>query len=299
MTPLRRATALIAVLFLVLSACSSGASRQVARVGDVVITERDLADLYTADSLPVDDQLRSTVFALIAREILVDAMVTEFGAGLDETKVQEVYDGFIAQMEASNLTPEDFLRYPGASLGMIRFDAEIAVVRTSVVESLVAQPGYLDALFEDPVGITTVCAKHILVATEDEANSVRARLDAGEDFAAIADELSLDTATPGGELGCHLASLYVEPFGSTAVNAPIGELTGPFESTFGWHLLIVSERTAPTREEIAADPIGELPSDELSSLWGGWFTGLLQVATVELDPKYGTWSPTGIVAPES
>ena len=299
MSPLRKSIALIAVLLMLLSACSSGSNQEVAKVGDTVITEQDLAELYDVASLPVDEQLRSTVFALIAKEVLLEAMQVEFGTGLDDAKVQEVYDRLIGQMEANNLTPADFLGLPGAGLGMIRFDSEIAVVRDSVMNSLVAQPDYVDALFANPAAVTTVCAKHILVATEEEALAVRVRLEAGEDFTAVATEVSLDTGSEGGDLGCQVASAYVEPFAATTMSAPLDELTGPFQTDFGWHVVVVSDRTAPTREEILADPTGVIPSEELSALWREWFNAKLQAATVELDPKYGTWSAVGIIPPGS
>jgi len=298
-SPLRKSIALIAVLLMLLSACSSGSNQEVAKVGDTVITEQDLAELYDVASLPVDEQLRSTVFALIAKEVLLEAMQVEFGTGLDGAKVQEVYDRLIGQMEANNLTPADFLGLPGAGLGMIRFDSEIAVVRDSVMNSLVAQPDYVDALFANPAAVTTVCAKHILVATEEEALAVRVRLEAGEDFTAVATEVSLDTGSEGGDLGCQVASAYVEPFAATTMSAPLDELTGPFQTDFGWHVVVVSDRTAPTREEILADPTGVIPSEELSALWREWFNAKLQAATVELDPKYGTWSAVGIIPPGS
>ena len=268
-------------------------------MGDTVITEKDLAALYAVDSLPVDEPLRATIFALIAKAVLLDAMQVEFGANLDDAQVQTVYDRLVSQMESANLTPADFLNLPGAGLGMIRFDAEIAVVRSSVMESLVAQPGYLDSLFADPTILTTVCAKHILVATEEEAQAVRTRLEAGEDFATVAGEVSLDTSSAGGDLGCNPAASYVEPFASTTVSAPLNELTGPLQTEFGWHVLLVSERSSPTREEIAADPLGTMPSAELNAIWQTWFNDKLQEATVELESRYGTWSAVGIVPPDT
>jgi len=297
--PLRRSIAVVAVLTMLVSACSSLSSHHVATVGDAEITEQDLADLYEVDTLPVDEDLRQTIFALIAREILLDSMNAQFGTGLDEAAVQEVYDGLVVQMEANDVDPATLLNVPGAGLGMIRFNAEISVVRDSVMESLVAEAGYLDSLFENPAAITTVCSKHILVGTEEEALAVVDRLDGGEDFATVADEVSIDTSSVGGDLGCRAANAYVEPFASTTVSSPLNELAGPIETEFGWHVLVVSERTAPTREDVAADPFNLIPSDELNSLWQTWFNDQLRAATVELESRYGTWSAVGIAPPES
>ena len=299
MIPLRRSVALLAATFVLLSACSSGSNREVARVGDTVITEGDIGGLYAEDTLPVDEELRSTIFALIAKQALIDGMQVDFSATLDDTKVQSVYDALVSQMEANNLTPADFLGFPGAGLGMVRFNAEISVLRITAINGLVAQPGYLDTLFATPAAITTVCAKHILVATEEEAQTVRARLEAGEDFATVATEVSTDTSSIGGDLGCATASTYVEPFATATLDAPLNEVTGPVESEFGWHVILVTERTVPTRDEVIADPVGSIPTAELNALWQEWFNAKLQAATVELKPAYGTWSAVGIVPPES
>jgi hypothetical protein len=297
--PLRRLVTLAIVAVLLTAACSSGSNREVAKVGETSITEQDLAALFNSNTLPVDEELRSTIFALTARVVLIDAMQTDLGLSLDQTAVQDLYDQLVAEMEAQNSDPAQYLNLPNAGLGMLRFNAEIAVVRRAVVGALVTQPGYLDGLFADPTAISTVCAKHILVATEEEALAVKDRLQAGEDFAAVAGEVSLDTGTPDGDLGCQAANAYVEPFATAAATANIGEITGPIETEYGWHVLVVSDRTTLNRDDVVADPLGTLPSTELSYLWQDWFNHQLQNATVELDPKYGTWTPTGITPPES
>ena len=89
-----------------------------------------------------------------------------------------------------------------------------------------------------------VCARHILVAEEAEAEAVVERLEGGEPFADIAAEVSIDTgsAARGGELGCLPQGATVAPFDEAAFAAEIGVLTGPVETQFGYHLLIVDER---------------------------------------------------------
>ncbi|HRV92488.1 MAG TPA: peptidylprolyl isomerase [Anaerolineae bacterium] len=87
-------------------------------------------------------------------------------------------------------------------------------------------------------------ARHILVETEDEANAVIERLKAGESFADLAAELSLDTVSgaEGGDLGFVAAGSFVAPVDEAVFTLPIGEISEPIESQFGWHVVEVLER---------------------------------------------------------
>ena len=97
-----------------------------------------------------------------------------------------------------------------------------------------------------------VQARHILLRTDKrtaaEARSAleeaRRRIEGGEDFAAVAGELSEDpgSAARGGDLGYFGRGRMVPPFEEAAFGAEVGELVGPIESDFGVHLLEVTGR---------------------------------------------------------
>lgn len=86
-----------------------------------------------------------------------------------------------------------------------------------------------------------VWARHILVATEEEAQDVLDRLAAGEDWAAIAMDVSLDTANRniGGDLGWFHKERMVAPFAEAAFALKVGDVSAPVQSDFGWHLIQV------------------------------------------------------------
>lgn len=88
--------------------------------------------------------------------------------------------------------------------------------------------------FEDQVW-----ARHILVATEEEANSILDRLIAGEDFAILASELSLDSgsAVSGGDLGWFGRNRMVIEFEEAAFALKEGEISQPVKTTNGWHII--------------------------------------------------------------
>ena len=96
---------------------------------------------------------------------------------------------------------------------------------------------------EDGTG-TFVNARHILVATEDEALEVIDALNAGESFSALARAVSTDTGSgaQGGELDWSPTINYVDGFAEAVETAPIGEIVGPVESEFGFHIIQVNAR---------------------------------------------------------
>lgn len=87
-------------------------------------------------------------------------------------------------------------------------------------------------------------ARHILVETEDEAKKVVERLNQGEDFVALAKELSKDTgsANDGGDLGFVPKGRFVKPVDDAVFSLPLKTISEPVKSDFGWHVIEVLER---------------------------------------------------------
>ncbi|SDE66374.1 peptidylprolyl isomerase [Limimaricola pyoseonensis] len=83
-------------------------------------------------------------------------------------------------------------------------------------------------------------ASHILVETEEEAQAVLERLDAGEDFAEVAKEVSTDpgSGAQGGSLGWFADGMMVAPFQEAVAGLEAGETTEtPVETQFGFHVI--------------------------------------------------------------
>jgi parvulin-like peptidyl-prolyl cis-trans isomerase-like protein len=105
-----------------------------------------------------------------------------------------------------------------------------------------------EALIDEIVGtleMTTFAnVRHILVATEEEAQAVAVALNAGESFSLLANSRSIDTrsANSGGELDWQPVDLYVPAFTDAVREATLGTILDPVESDFGWHVIQVRAR---------------------------------------------------------
>jgi peptidyl-prolyl cis-trans isomerase SurA len=135
----------------------------------------------------------------------------------------------------------------------------------------------------DPIMEDQIRARHILVTTnevlDDETarqklTEVRAQILAGDDFAAVAKVLSEDpgSAVEGGDLGWSSPQVYVPEFRAVAENLPIGEISEPFKSPFGWHILEVMDRriqdtTEDVKRQRAIMAIRNSKLGEESELW--------------------------------
>ena len=89
----------------------------------------------------------------------------------------------------------------------------------------------------------SVRAKHILVATEEEASKVKKEIEEGLSFEDAAKKYSTcPSNAAGGDLGFFHAGQMVPEFEEAAFAAEIGEVTDPVKTQFGFHLVKVEEK---------------------------------------------------------
>lgn len=124
---------------------------------------------------------------------------------------------------------------------------------------------YESTLATDPNAYTLATVRHVLVAFEPQggeartkeealqrAREVKAKLDAGADFAEIAKEYSDDpgSSAQGGRYVSNPVSDWVEPFRQAVLALDIGEISEPVETEYGYHVILVEERKDQTYEEV-------------------------------------------------
>lgn len=122
---------------------------------------------------------------------------------------------------------------------------DVKLIR-SVAEGQVLRDKLNEALAQAPKKQEQVRARHILVPDKTVADTVVQRLDAGEDFASLAAELSIDTGTKdkGGDLGFFPRGVMVPAFEEAAFSLPIGATSPPVNSQFGYHIIRIEERAS-------------------------------------------------------
>jgi len=138
-----------------------------------------------------------------------------------------------------------------------------------------------------------IWARHILVASEEEAAVILGKLEAGQDWSALAAEFSTDESNKdnSGDLGWFDSNTMVEEFTNAAfAMTEIGEISQPVETSFGWHIIQLLGK-----EQRAAS------SDQLDQLKQEKFTTWLTSVKAELDIQtFDNWVdkvPTTPVTP--
>lgn len=273
---------------------------------DTVATNPQFADQLGNDP---DGTLTAQVQAQILTE-LIQAELWEQGAadlGIEITEadvdarrddlIEEVggQDAFDDLVEQSGLTEDDLQR-----------EIRNIAVRERVEEQLTADLEVSDDEVEEfyeenrEQRYELVEARHILTETQAEADAVLERLDDGEDFGEIAQEVSVDPGSGerGGDLGEFGRGQMVPEFEQAAFDAEIGEVVGPVESQFGFHVIEVTGRVEQELAEVEDDIRAELRQGREGAAVQEWLSSLLAEAEVTVNPRFGEWNAaSGEVVP--
>lgn len=300
-----------AALAVVLSACGGG-SQVVATIADGDLYSFDISEQLVEDLSVSSGVIDKTVFAQDLTNTIVEFIViARAESDYDITFTDEEIEDRRAELQLSVEQQGDyqqFLTEQGFTDERVRRIAHQQLVAEAVEELLLADADpitdeEIDAFVQDTIqGETEVCAAHILLETEEEALAALERIRAGEDFAAVAEDASTGPSGPdGGDLGCTTLAQYVKEFADGAFEAEIGVPTEPVRSSFGYHIILVSERTDPDVDEAI---VRENATTVLNASRGGplveeWLLGVVADADVTVEPEFGTWvaSPVPQVTP--
>ncbi|MEN8040937.1 MAG: peptidylprolyl isomerase [Actinomycetota bacterium] len=300
----KRIAPTIAALAIVAAGCSS--ADIAATVNDSEITESFALSIRAsnADRLTVSgEEFRNDLSRLIFTQAMMVAAEEDFGlTDMDSQEARDAYRATISPAEQGFL--DSIAADPSFTEAAVDVATTQLMLRDGVRRALGQDQEIAEEIWQnDQESLVQVCASHILVQTEEEANVVFTRLTAGEDFAAVAQEVSLDTQSPGGALPCPASPAeFVGSFGTAVAAAPVGEPTGPVQTEFGYHIILVDSNESPASlDEMMSDPVAWIPADILDSYWNMWLNEVVERAEISVRSDIGMWYPPvdGIIPPPS
>ncbi|MEO1467995.1 MAG: peptidylprolyl isomerase [Pseudomonadota bacterium] len=226
------------------------------RLGEVIVLRRDLPEQY--QQLPDEILARGLIEQLIDQQLLADAAVAD---GLDTVPAT----AFTIANRRRAVLAEAYL--------LARINEQVN--EESVRARYEAELGGAEPEQE-------IQASHILVETQEAAQGLRDQLDGGADFAELAREHGTDgTAQRGGDLGFFTREEMVPPFAEAAFALEIGEIGGPVETQFGWHVILKAaerDREPPAFEQVAAQLTQQMRTEAQRAV----IAELREAATVEI-----------------
>ena len=315
-----RLAGLVAGLLL-LGACS-GVSGDVAAVvnGEEIgvdeveaLVRRQLASPQFAE-LPQDqrvaqvDSLQQQVLQGLIQNELLEGAIREAGITATDAEVEERWQTEIALQEGGEealfalldeigLTEEEAREQLASRIRQEKFQA-------SFDEQVEISEDELRALYEERRSqYDQVETAHILLETREEAQAVINLLESGQDFNELAAARSIDPSAQAnlGELGSipvnSLDPEYVEPLR----DAEPGEIVGPVETQFGFHVIRFDGFQTRSFEEVEPELREELAGGRSEEGYRAFVTDLLDRSEVEISSRFGSWDPTtaAIVPPET
>ena len=265
---------------------------------------------YSEDARPYFNQYRPEILNQVARQRGLVQLAAAAGMQPDAAKVDELLASNKQGFE-NDAAFADALKQSGY--------ADETQLRASIAEGLQAS-AYLDSLkakFSFPDAVVNsyyqthqaeftqgaqACVKHILVPDEAAAKAAKARLDAGEDFAKVAQDVSTDPGSKdkGGDLGCFGPGVTVPEFDKAAFGGPLNQIQ-QVKTQFGVHLLDVTKRTdagvqpladvqAAIRDKLAQQAAQKYLDSKLVGLKLQTFPDLVALPTPE-QPAPGETAP--------
>ena len=87
-------------------------------------------------------------------------------------------------------------------------------------------------------------ARHILVETTAQCDTIKSEIENGADFAEMAKQHSLcPSGEQGGDLGEFYPGQMVPEFDKVVFSAELGKVHGPVQTQFGYHLIEITSRS--------------------------------------------------------
>ena len=222
---------------------------------------------------PVAAQDASTVLATVnGTDITLGhliAMRAMLPAQYQELPDEVLYNGMLDQLIQQEVVADSLRGSEDARTKLTMENEDRAFLASVAIDTIAFDTiadadiqALYDANFADAGGDLEWNASHILVATEEEAQSLIEQLNDGADFVALAQEFSTGPSGPnGGALGWFGTGMMVPEFETAVAGLAAEEISAPVQTQFGWHVVKLNESrisARPALEDVRADLEEEL-----------------------------------------
>ncbi|MDP8993125.1 MAG: peptidyl-prolyl cis-trans isomerase [Actinomycetota bacterium] len=182
---------------------------------------------------------------------------------------------------------------------LLRLTAEVAVLERALADPNVDDAEVKDYYEKNQASFQTNCVRHILGPDREAATRIKARVDAGEDFAAVARAESKDrqgpgggSAAKGGDLGCAAKGSLIAPFEAALDKLQPGQVSDLVQTELGFHVVKLESRKTRSLEEATGEIRQRLQQEGQNAL-RNWISDAFSKAEVTVNPRYGEFVRSG------
>lgn len=217
----------LAASVLALGACSGGDNKTIAtsKAGDISVAD-------------FNETAKNLTGSHVVQQMLTEKVLADKYKVTDK-ELKEAYDNYVAQL--GDNFDQALVQYGLTKDGFKEF-LRIQLLQEKALKDQGIKEEDVKKHYEQMK--TELNARHILVADEKTAKEVIDKIKGGAAFADVAKEYSTDTgsAAKGGELGWFSAGAMVEEFSDAAYALPLNTLSEPVKSSFGYHIIEVTDK---------------------------------------------------------
>jgi foldase protein PrsA len=255
------------------------------------------------EELASDDEsmieTNETIYDEIASAMLITEYAAEQGIEITDEEIEEevatidsyfsLYlgsdeDTINAYIESIYITPENFETLKEAEAIANISEAK---VQESLEEGIEVTESDIENYFNDNIdSYNTVSAMHILTEDEELAQAIYEEAEGAtqEEFEAMVTEYDgADDILEASDLGAFTYETMVESFSEAAFALDVGEVTGPVETDYGYHVIFVYDKEELTLEDKSEEIESTLIDEEVTTQYNDLITGLTDGASIEAD----------------
>lgn len=291
---------LLSLFALLLSGCQDDKPKlPLVQIGEKSLTHSqflaEAGETLSEDQSPAERQLlqRRLLAQLIDRElVLIEA--ENRGVAITPAELDAELIGLRGDFDKDSF--QDVLRSSGQDPEQWMEQLKMRLLTEKVAEQVTAEvaevsdeevTAYYRANLDEFQRPEQLRARQILVPTREEAEQALARLEQGEKFADLAREISLSPDREnGGDIGFFARNQLPVEFDDVLFTLPVGRISDPVASPYGYHLFLVEEKRKKGLEPLSSakrELRERLHSEKKEQAFSEWLQELRKQTPVQID----------------